>query len=173
MAHRRTEAEDCPVTQQWSCRCFGGLFDSSGERIMSLLVGPCGSSANRQLCRTWYQVLDISPDEQDPQVIEEAALRCSSHVRAYQLTRVPECTLLLNEIAEALIALLDPVRRREHDLSIGTPPSPSPPERRPTGRRDTPVSPALGEDTRVLPAGEGGTCDVKVVYRTSRSLCPL
>lgn len=69
-------------------------------------------------------MLDISPDEQDPQVIEEAALRCSRHVRAYQLTREAESTLRLNEIARALNTLLDPVRRREYDLSLATPPQP-------------------------------------------------
>ena len=80
---------------------------------------------DREPSRTYYQVLDISPDEQDPKVIEEAALRCSSHVRAYQLTRESECTLRLNEIARALITLLDPVRRREYDLGLGKPLGPA------------------------------------------------
>ena len=143
---------------------------------MSLLVRPCASSADGQPSRTWYQVLDISPEEQDPQVIEEAALRCSSHVRVYQLTRASECSLRLNEIAEALITLLDPVRRREYDLSLGKPLGPALPDRQPPGRRDTPVlpqgksaPPAPGEDTRVFLVGEGGTCDVKLVYRR----CPV
>jgi hypothetical protein len=116
-------------------------------------------------------VLDISPGEQDPTVIEEAALRCSGHVRTYQLTRESECTLRLNEIAQVLITLLDPVRRREYDLGLGKPLSPALPERRPTCR---PGAPALlqeksapsapGEDTLGLLIGRG-TCDVKLVYR--------
>src|SRR5580700_6971454 len=91
----------------------------------------CAFAAERQPSRTYYQVLDISPDEQDPQVIEEAALRCSAHVRAYQLTRESECTLRLNEIARAMITLLDPVRRREYDLGLGSCLTQAPPDRKP------------------------------------------
>jgi curved DNA-binding protein CbpA len=65
--------------------------------------------------RTYYQLLGISRDEHDPGVIEEAALRRSSQVRPYQLTREPECTATLNEIALALSTLLDPDRRRDYD----------------------------------------------------------
>jgi len=139
---------------------------------MPLLVRPCASSAGRQPSRTYYQVLDISPDEQDPKVIEEAALRCSCHVRAYQLTRAAESALRLNEIAQAFITLLDPVRRREYDLGLGKPLRPALSERRPPGRRDTPVlrrsksaPPAPGEGPRVLLSGAGGACDVKLAYR--------
>src|ERR1700722_16291197 len=128
---------------------------------MSLLVPPCAFTAGRQPSRTYYQVLDVSPDEQDPKVIEEAALRCSGHVRAYQLTRESECTLRLKEIAHALITLLDPVRRREYDLSLGKPHSPALSERRPPGRRDSSV---LRQGKSALPR-DGGTCDVKLVYR--------
>ncbi len=69
--------------------------------------------------RTYYQLLGISRDERDPGVIEEAALRRSSQVRPYQLTREPECTATLNEIALALSTLLDPVRRRDYDRLLG------------------------------------------------------
>ena len=116
-------------------------------------VEPCVAAAGGEPSRTYYEVLGISPKEQDPKVIEEAALRCSAHVRTYQLTRESECTLLLNEIAQALITLLDPVRRRDYDLSLG-----KPPERRPA-RRDTP------EGTLLLVIGDGADCDVKVVYQ--------
>jgi hypothetical protein len=140
---------------------------------MSLLVRPCASTPGRQPSRTYYQVLDISQDEQDPKVIEEAALRCSVHVRAYQLTRESECTLLLNEIAQALITLLDPVRRREYDLGLDKPLSPAPSERRPPGRRETPVvlrgdsaPPTQGEGMLLLVSDDGGACDVKLVYRS-------
>jgi hypothetical protein len=88
---------------------------------MSILVPPCTIFPKAQPSRTPYQVLDISPAERDPKVIEEAALRCSSHVRAYQLTCELECDLRLNEIAQALITLLDPVCRVEHDRSLGLP----------------------------------------------------
>jgi hypothetical protein len=139
---------------------------------MSLLVPPCAASAGMQPSRTYYQVLDISPDEQDPKVIEEAAVRCSGRVRAYQLTREPECTLGLNEIAQALNTLLDPVRRREYDLGLGKPLDTASPERRPPGRQDTSVllrdkraPPTPPEGTLVLVIGDGGACDVKLVYR--------
>ena len=126
-----------------------------------------------QPSRTYYQLLDISADEQDPRVIEEAALRNSAFVRAYQLTRESECTLRLNEIARALNTLLDPDRRREYDQGLGNGLGPALSERRPPDERDTPVvpqgksaAPAPDKDSRVLPIGDEGTCDVKLVYRT-------
>jgi hypothetical protein len=128
--------------------------------------------SGRQPSRTYYQVLDISADEQDPRVIEEAALRNSAFVRAYQLTRESECTLRLNEIARALNTLLDPDRRREYDLCLGNALGPALSQRRPSEERDTPVlprgksaAPAPAKDTRVLPMGDEGTCDVKLVIR--------
>ncbi len=75
--------------------------------------------AEAQPPRTYYQVLNISPDERDPKVIEDAALRCSSDARAYQLTRESECTRRLNEIALAMITLLDPICRRDYDKALG------------------------------------------------------
>jgi hypothetical protein len=133
---------------------------------MKLTMHNVGS--DRQPSRTYYQVLDISSKEQDPRVIEEAALRNSAFVRAYQLTRESECTLRLNEIARALNTLLDPDRRREYDQGLG----PALSERRPPDERDTPVvrqgksaAPAPDKDARVLPIGDEGTCDVKLVYR--------
>jgi hypothetical protein len=139
---------------------------------MLLLVQPCASTAGRQPSRTYYEVLDISPDEHDPKVIEEAALRCSDHLRAYQLTCESECTLRLNEIAQALITLLDPVRRREYDLGLGKPLSPAVLECEPPGRRDPPLilrgksaSPTRGEETRVLRMVDRRTCDVQLLHR--------
>jgi hypothetical protein len=138
---------------------------------MSLLIPPC-ASAGMQPGRTCYQVLDISPDEQDPKVIEEAAVRCSGRVRVYQLTREPACTLLLKEIAQALNTLLDPVRRREYDLGLSKPLSPAPSKHRSPGRRDTPdlhrtksAGHTLGKGTMPLVVGEGRACDVQLVYR--------
>jgi hypothetical protein len=139
---------------------------------MSLLVPPSASNSGRQPSRTYYQVLGVSPEEQDPRVIEEAALRCSAHVRAYQLTRESACTLRLNEIGQALITLLDPVYRREYDLSLGKCPRPALPVLPPPDEGGTPlllqsksVPTAAGADTRVLFAEGGRICDVKLVYR--------
>jgi hypothetical protein len=139
---------------------------------MLFLVTPCASIPSEQPSSTYYQVLGISPDEQNPRVIEEAALGCSGHVRAYQLTCESECTLRLNEIAQALITLLDPDRRREYDRGLGKPSSPSVLERRPRGRRYASVlprgksaQPTPEEDALVLLIGNGGVCDVKLVYR--------
>jgi hypothetical protein len=67
---------------------------------------------------THYLVLGISRDEYDPGVIEEAALVRAAFVRAYQLTHASECTRLLDQIARALITLLDPDKRREYDLGL-------------------------------------------------------
>jgi hypothetical protein len=139
---------------------------------MSFLVWPCASRAGRQPSRTYYQVLNISPDEQDPKVIEEAAVRCSGHVRAYQLTHESECTLRLNEIAQALITLLDPAQRREYDLGLGQPLSSAESERRAPDKRGARVRlrgrsapSAPREDTLALLIEDGGNCDVKLVYR--------
>jgi hypothetical protein len=130
------------------------------------------STAGGQPSRTYYQMLDILPDEQDPKVIEEAALRCSSHVRIYQLTREAECTLRLNEIAQALITLLDPVRRREYDRCLGTSLSPGLSDRASPGSGEPPVvlqgnsaSPAADEDRPVPLVVGGGSRDVKLVYQ--------
>ena len=144
---RRTLAKDFTVARQQPCRCFGVPFGSPGERIMSLLVRACAAlrAADRQLSRTYYQVLGISPEEQDPRVIEEAALRCSAHVRSHQYdAQESECTQRLNEIARALITLLDPVSRREYDLG---PPSTLPPARGGVGAAGRPV----GESTPAPP----------------------
>ena len=141
---------------------------------MLFLVPPCASIPVGQPSRTYYQVLDVSPDEQDPEVIEEAALGCSAHVRAYQLTCESECALRLNEIAPALITLLDPNRRREYDRSLGKPSRPVVLARRPPAGRDAPVLPRaknapriLEEGALVLLLGGGGACDVRLVYRRS------
>jgi hypothetical protein len=129
---------------------------------------------NADTQRSYYQVLDISPDELDPKVIEEAALRCYGDLRPYQLTRESECTLRMNEIARALSTLLDPVRRREYDLSLATPHGPAPSRRQPPGKRNTTLAPPVECDP--IPdkkheairarGGEQKACDVRVVYRS-------
>jgi WD40 repeat protein len=70
---------------------------------------------------THYQLLGVSPQEQDPEVIQEAALRQTSHVRMYQIgTHAAECTRLLNEIAQARTTLLNPAKRKEYDSQFAT-----------------------------------------------------
>src|SRR5262249_717976 len=68
---------------------------------------------------THYQLLGISPGEEDPEVIEEAAIRQTAHVRTYQTgPHVQECTRLLNEIAQARTTLLDPAKRKAYDARL-------------------------------------------------------
>jgi hypothetical protein len=141
---------------------------------MLFLVPPCASIPGTQPSCTYYQLLGISPDEQDPSVIEEAALGSAGHVWAYQLTCESECAMRLNEIAQALITLLDPNRRREYDRGLGKPSSPTVLECRLLARRDAPglprgtlAPPTPGEGALLLLLGDGGACDVKLVYRRS------
>src|SRR5690242_20876982 len=69
---------------------------------------------------THYQLLGVAPDETDPEVIEEMAIRQTSHVRTYQTgPHAAECTRLLGEIALARRVLLDPDRRRRYDRQVG------------------------------------------------------
>src|SRR5262245_58020417 len=75
--------------------------------------------AKEQRPTTHYQLLAISPDESDPEVIEEAAVRQSAHVRTYQIGQyAAECTRLLNEIAQAKLVLLNPAKRQVYDLGL-------------------------------------------------------
>jgi hypothetical protein len=68
---------------------------------------------------TYYQLLGIAPDEADTEVIEEAALRQTSHVRLYQTgPQASECTAILNEIGQARATLLNPEKRRQYDASL-------------------------------------------------------
>jgi hypothetical protein len=134
------------------------------------LPGSCNSG---QPCRSYYQVLEISPEERDPQVIEEAALRCSSRVRVYQVVRALECAKELNEIAQALNTLMDPALRREYDQSLAKPTDPIEAEPPPIA---IPIPPALLRETRVASPSVGQpyqfrsedakSCDVRLVYRS-------
>src|SRR5205823_4842076 len=68
---------------------------------------------------THYQLLGISPGEQDREVIEEASIRQTTHLRAYQIgAHTAECTRILNEVAQARRVLLDPAKRRAYDQSL-------------------------------------------------------
>ena len=68
---------------------------------------------------TYYQLLAVAPNEDDPEVIEEAAIRQSAHLRTYQVgPHADDCTRLLNEIAAARATLLNPAKRREYDARL-------------------------------------------------------
>src|SRR5205809_1049403 len=68
---------------------------------------------------THYQLLHLAPDEQDPEVIEEAAIRQTTHVRAYQIgAHSAECTQLQKEISTARLTLTNPVKRKAYDEQL-------------------------------------------------------
>jgi hypothetical protein len=74
---------------------------------------------------THYQLLGISPDEHDIDVIEAAVLRQSSFVRNFQAgTHADDATRLLNEIASARICLLDRQKRAKYDAELTGRPAP-------------------------------------------------
>lgn len=86
-----------------------------------------------------YQLLGISPTEKDREVIREAGIRQTAHLRTYQTgPQAAECTKLLNEVALAQTVLLDPAKRKDYDAklaktAITSKPkaSAAPPQRRP------------------------------------------
>jgi len=64
----------------------------------------------------YYQLLGVSRDEQDSEVIQEAALMRIAHLRNYQLGQhATECTRLLRELSEASESLCDPEKRAAYD----------------------------------------------------------
>lgn len=68
---------------------------------------------------THYQLLGLAPNETDAEVIDEAAVRQTTHVRAYQIgPHAAECTKLLNEIAQAKLVLLNPAKRKAYDEQL-------------------------------------------------------
>jgi hypothetical protein len=77
---------------------------------------------------TYYQLLGVSPDEADPEVIQEAALRQTSHVRLYQTgPHAGPCAALLNEIGQARAVLLNPEKRKQYDARLARPAEQAPP----------------------------------------------
>jgi hypothetical protein len=115
---------------------------------------------------TYYQLLGIAPDETDLEVIKEAAIRQTTHVRAYQIgPHAVECTQLLNEIAQARQILLNPAKRQEYDrklapaAAVGTLAEPLLPVAR-TAALKAPTAPALRRDSSrprwLLPSLLGG-----------------
>src|SRR5438034_7580510 len=68
---------------------------------------------------TYYQLLGIAPNETDAEVIDEAAVRQTTHIRAYQIgPHAAECTRILNEIAQAKLTLVHPVKRKAYDEQL-------------------------------------------------------
>lgn len=68
---------------------------------------------------THYQLLGISPDETDVEVIEEAAIRQMAHIRTYQIgPHAKECTQILNEISQARTTLLNAGKRKDYDAQL-------------------------------------------------------
>jgi hypothetical protein len=95
---------------------------------------------------THYQLLGVAPTETDPEVIEEAVLQRTAHLRAYQLgPHAKECTRLLNEIARAKVVLLNPEKRKQYDAEIArSVQRASPPGRRQHGGRLIAAGAGLG-----------------------------
>ncbi|MCI0685428.1 MAG: hypothetical protein L0Y71_25285 [Gemmataceae bacterium] len=66
-----------------------------------------------------YQLLGIAAGEADPEVIEEAAVRQTAHVRNYQIgPNAADATRILNEISHAKLTLLNPAKRRAYDEQL-------------------------------------------------------
>jgi hypothetical protein len=133
-------------------------------------VPPCAFMVSNQPCRSPYEVLGISQGEQDPNVIEAAALRCSNHARAYQLTCELRSTFRLNEIGLALNTLLERVRLRNYDRRLESC-SKAVQERSPYCGRETPdlcreqrAPPMAMENSVLVRIGALGACDVSLVY---------
>jgi hypothetical protein len=97
---------------------------------------------------TYYQLLGIRAEEDDAERIKEAALRQTARVRVHQTgPHARECTELLNELAQALTTLLNPVRRKAYDAQrsqprLGIPDSRPHPGPEP-GQPSPPGTPAL------------------------------
>ncbi|HUY32108.1 MAG TPA: hypothetical protein VMV69_04950 [Pirellulales bacterium] len=68
---------------------------------------------------TYYQLLGISPQEQDRDVIDAAVLRQSAYVRNFQSGRYgADATRILTEIAAAKLCLLNPIKRGQYDAEL-------------------------------------------------------
>ncbi len=68
---------------------------------------------------TLFQLLGISPKETDADVIEEAAIRQTTHVRAHQIgPHSEDCTRILNELSKARNTLLNPAKRKDYEEQL-------------------------------------------------------
>ncbi len=74
-----------------------------------------------------YQLLGISPDERDREVINAAVVRQSAFVRNFQTGKyAAEATRLLGEIAAAKVCLLDDAKRAAYDAELKKREKPAP-----------------------------------------------
>ncbi|MGF1580265.1 MAG: hypothetical protein ACFCD0_12960 [Gemmataceae bacterium] len=68
---------------------------------------------------TFYRLLGIDPEEDDLEVVNEAAIRQTAHLRTYQNGPHSElCTKLLNHVALARETLLNPAKRKVYDQRL-------------------------------------------------------
>jgi hypothetical protein len=71
---------------------------------------------------THYRLLGLDHGEKNVVVIEEAVIRQTTQVRAYQIgPHAAHCTKLLNEIARAQQILANPRKREEYDRTFAQP----------------------------------------------------
>lgn len=113
-----------------------------------------------------YRLLGIAPFEDDPDVIENAADRQMAHVRTYQAGKYRDFSQkILNELAVAKLALLDPAKKAAYDEQLhqalfasSVEPEPEavyeapPPAAAPPQRREPAVPPAMAP--RSVPIGQ-------------------
>lgn len=77
---------------------------------------------------TWYELLDVSPDEQDAARIEAAYQQRYERVRLNQVgVYKSEAVRILHELTQAYLGLLDADLRRAYDQSLVVPTPHSPP----------------------------------------------
>ena len=101
---------------------------------------------------THYQLLGITPDEQDLDVIEAAVLRQSSFVRNFQAGQhAEEAARVLNEIAAARICLVDRQKRAKYDAELRKHAPPKPAAPKPASPKPASPSPARYTEPRDRP----------------------
>jgi hypothetical protein len=105
---------------------------------------------------TYYQLLGVMPEENDREVIEEAALRQTAYLRQYQSgPHARDCARLLTEISQARLTLLNPAKRQAYDARLGnTTIKKASDETRVTARPTAVASPAEANDWAALAASE-------------------
>ncbi|HUY87326.1 MAG TPA: hypothetical protein VMV10_01195 [Pirellulales bacterium] len=145
---------------------------------------------------THYQLLGISADERDLEVIDAAVLRQSAYVRNFQTGKYgADAARILNEIAAAKLCILDPAKRAAYDADLKrkgqypqpaheTPVAPLAPEPQPrTARpvaqaaRPQPVAPsidldALAGQARVSARGRSHGPRVRLTSRPKQTAIP-
>jgi len=110
---------------------------------------------------TCYQLLALSPGEQEPDVIEAAAVRQSAYVRNFQAgPHAMECARILGEIAHARDALLNPARRAAYDAGLAR-------LRRDSPRGAQPADEPVADDEVDQEDGIGDEDEIEPAYRSS------